>query len=108
MLGFFFTGDVELVVEDDARASLKDDTAAVVDAAEAALEPLPSWSAAQIEVVLRTAIVEGMGVKPKFAFGPLRVAVTGRRVSPPLFESMEILGREASLARLRRLRAQLG
>lgn len=45
-----------------------------------------------------------MGVKPRLAFGPLRVAVTGRQVSPPLFESMEILGRD-SLARLRALRA---
>ena len=48
-----------------------------------------------------------MGVKPKFAFAPLRVAITGRRVSPPLFESMEILGRESSLARVRALRAAL-
>jgi glutamyl-tRNA synthetase len=42
-----------------------------------------------------------MGIKPKLAFGPVRVAVTGRRVSPPLFESMELLGREESLRRLR-------
>ena len=48
-----------------------------------------------------------MGIKPRFAYGPLRVAVTGRQVSPPLFESMEILGRDHSLERLRRLRATL-
>ena len=48
-----------------------------------------------------------MGVKPRLAFGPLRVAVTGRQVSPPLFESMEILGRDSSLARLRALRSSL-
>jgi glutamyl-tRNA synthetase len=41
-----------------------------------------------------------MGLKPRNAFGPVRVAVTGRRVSPPLFESMELLGRERSLQRL--------
>jgi glutamyl-tRNA synthetase len=46
-----------------------------------------------------------MGLKPRNAFGPVRVAVTGARVSPPLFESMELLGRECSL---RRLRAALG
>ena len=41
---------------------------------------------------------------PKVAFGPVRVAVTGRRVSPPLFESLEILGRDATLARLQAVR----
>jgi glutamyl-tRNA synthetase len=107
MLGFFFVADDELAVEEDAKASLKDDAPAVLDAALAALVDLPTWVAADIEAALRAAIVEGMGVKPKFAFGPLRVAVTGRRVSPPLFESMEILGRDSSVARLRALRAEL-
>jgi glutamyl-tRNA synthetase len=41
-----------------------------------------------------------MGLKPRNAFGPVRIAVTGSRVSPPLFESLELLGRERSLARL--------
>jgi glutamyl-tRNA synthetase len=50
---------------------------------------------------LRAALVEGLGLKPRKAFGPIRVAITGRAVSPPLFESMQILGRERSLARLR-------
>jgi glutamyl-tRNA synthetase len=108
MLGFFFVGDGELVVEDDALASLKDDASAVLDTALTSLADLPSWVATDIEAALRAAIVDGMGVKPKFAFGPLRVAVTGRRVSPPLFESMEILGRDSSLARLQHLRARLG
>ena len=44
----------------------------------------------------------GSGLKPRVAFGPVRVAVTGRRVSPPLFESLELLGRDRSLARLQR------
>ncbi|HET8615032.1 MAG TPA: glutamate--tRNA ligase [Actinomycetales bacterium] len=107
MLGFFFVSDDGLVVEDDAAATLKDDAPAVLEKALQALEGLQVWVAADIEAALRAAIVEGMGVKPKFAFGPLRVAVTGRRVSPPLFESMEILGRDASLARLRSLRGRL-
>jgi glutamyl-tRNA synthetase len=42
-----------------------------------------------------------MGLKPRDAFGPLRTGISGRRISPPLFESMEILGKERSLARLR-------
>ena len=46
------------------------------------------------------ALVEGLGLKPRLAFGPVRIAVTGRKVSPPLFESLELLGRERSLGRL--------
>jgi glutamyl-tRNA synthetase len=45
--------------------------------------------------------VENLGLKPRLAFGPVRTAVSGRRISPPLFESMVILGRESSLRRLR-------
>ena len=88
----------------------------MLDAAVTALEALPddhsgvlgsqsSWSAAAVEAALRQALVEGLGLKPKFAFGPLRTAVSGRRVSPPLFESMEILGKASTLTRLRALRA---
>ena len=58
------------------------------------------FEAAGIEAALREALVEGLGLKPKHAFGPLRVAVTGRTISPPLFESMELLGRDVTLARL--------
>ncbi len=107
MLGFLFVADDKLVVEDDALSSLKDDAPAVLDAALAALRDLPSWVAADIEAALRAAIVDGMGVKPKLAFGPLRVAATGRRVSPPLFESMELLGRDSCLVRLGHLRTRL-
>jgi glutamyl-tRNA synthetase len=73
----------------------------VVEATVTALDGLATWATADIEAALRTALVEGLGMKPKLAFGPVRVAVTGRRVSPPLFESLELLGRERSLARLR-------
>lgn len=57
--------------------------------------------------MLRAALVEGLGIKPRLAYGPVRVALTGRRVSPPLFESLEILGRDESLARLRALLGSL-
>src|SRR5947208_2222763 len=77
----------------------------VLVAAVAALAPLPTWRASDLEAALRAALVDGLGLKPKNAFGPVRVAVTGRTVSPPLFESMELLGRERSLARLERARA---
>jgi glutamyl-tRNA synthetase len=104
MLGFLLVDGRDLEVEDESVASLKDDAPAVLDASLAALEPLQEWTSEPIEAALREALVEGLGIKPKFAFGPLRVAVTGRRISPPLFESMQILGREESLLRLRALR----
>ena len=56
---------------------------------------------------LRAVLVDGLGLKPRFAFGPVRVGITGSRVSPPLFESIELLGRESSLTRLRALRSSL-
>ena len=108
MLAFLFVADDELKVTGDAAASLTDDAPAALDASVQALQALGEWRAADIEAALRAALVAGLGLKPKVAFGPLRVAVTGRRVSPPLFESMEILGRESSLARLTALRSRLG
>jgi len=103
MLGFLFTADDALVVEDDALATLKDDAGDVLRAGIAALEGVESWATAEIEAALRAALIDGLGLKPRLAFGPLRVAVSGRRISPPLFESMEILGKESTIARLRRL-----
>ena len=84
----------------DAAAVLTADAAPTLDAAIAALEAVGEWSTPAIEDALRAALVDGLGLKPKMAFGPVRVAITGRRISPPLFESLEILGPEASLARL--------
>jgi glutamyl-tRNA synthetase len=107
MLAFLLVADEDVLVEDDAVASLKGDPAQVLDAALPALESLDSWAADDIQAALRAAIVDGLGIKPRLAFGPLRVGITGRRVSPPLFESMEILGRESTLARLRSFRATL-
>ena len=59
------------------------------------------------QCAMRGAIVDDMGIKPRLAFGPLRAAISGRRISPPLFESMELLGRSSSLVRLRALRERL-
>jgi glutamyl-tRNA synthetase len=112
MLGFLFTADGDLTTADDALTAVRADAAgslAILDAALGALsgEVTPTFEHAEIEAALRSAVVEGLGVKPKIAFTPLRVAVTGRRISPPLFESMQILGREACAARLAALRAQV-
>ena len=105
MLAFLFTPDADLVVEDDARPGA--DGADVLDGAIAALEPLGDWTTASIEAALRAELLDARGMKPRTAFGPLRAAISGRRISPPLFESLELLGRDSSLARIRALRATL-
>jgi glutamyl-tRNA synthetase len=107
MVAFLFTADDALVVEDDARKTLGENAAEVLDQALTHLTSLETWTTAALEEVLRQALVEDMGVSPRHAFGPLRVAISGRRVSPPLFESMEVLGRASSLVRLKALRQSL-
>lgn len=109
MLGFLFTTADALEYDEDAIASLKDDAPQVLAAGIAALEsvPEPEWSTETIQSALQSALIEGLGLKPRVAFGALRVAASGRRVSPPLFESFELLGREESIARLRRLASRL-
>ncbi|WP_113718565.1 glutamate--tRNA ligase [Arthrobacter dokdonensis] len=100
MLSFLFKKDDAVDVADDARKGLPANLTEVLDAALAALEPLADWTAENIQAALKEALVEGLGVKPRLAFGPVRTALSGRRISPPLFESMVILGKDSSLARL--------
>ena len=107
LLAFLFKADEEISTADDARKQLKESAPQVLAAAIEALEPLEDFTAANIEAALRAAIVDGLEIKPRLAFGPVRIAVSGERISPPLFESMEILGKESSLARLRKLAAEL-
>jgi glutamyl-tRNA synthetase len=103
MLKFLFTPERDFAPESEAAAkNLAVDAVPTVNAAVQALEALPVWDAASIETALKESLVDGLGLKPRKAFAPVRVAVTGRTVSPPLYESMELLGRERSLARLRR------
>ncbi|HEY2577106.1 MAG TPA: glutamate--tRNA ligase, partial [Streptosporangiaceae bacterium] len=73
-----------------------------LQAAETALKDLATWESGAIEQTLRDVLVDGLGLKPRVAFTPVRVAVTGQRVAPPLFESIDLLGRERTLARLAR------
>ncbi len=107
MLGFLFLDTEDIRHDPDAVAGLSDDAHAVLEASRRALAELEIFDTASIEQVLRDVLVDGLGIKPRFAFTPLRVAVTGRRISPPLFESMELLGREAVLARIERLAASV-
>ena len=108
LLAFLFTADEDITVADDARKQLKESAPQVLAAAIEALEPITEWDSSHIEAALRSAIVEGLDIKPRLAFGPVRIAVSGERISPPLFESMQILGKESSLKRLRKLAADLG
>jgi glutamyl-tRNA synthetase len=102
MLRFLLAPDGVFTVDEDAAAkNLGADAGPALTAAIAALEALPAWETAAIEGALKSALVDGLGLKPRKAFTPLRVALTGRTVSPPLYESREVLGRERSLARLR-------
>jgi glutamyl-tRNA synthetase len=87
--GFLFH-DVEADVDGDGE---------VVAAARDALAELEPFTAESIEIALR-AVLERLGLKPRQGFQPIRVAVTGSKVSPGLFESIELLGRETTLARL--------
>lgn len=73
----------------------------VLQAAITALEPLNEWATPAIEAALKTALIDELGLKPRKAFAPVRVAVTGSHISPPLYESLELLGRDVSLERLR-------
>jgi glutamyl-tRNA synthetase len=96
MLGFLFVDEEAFAPTDEIGEAGQD----VVRASYDALSGLQEWTTEAIEGALREALVEGMGLKPRNAFGPVRVAVTGSRVSPPLFESLELLGRERALGRL--------
>src|SRR6185312_409057 len=101
LLGFLFVPQDEFAVNpDDAAKVLTPDAEPVLKAAEATLAQLEPWDAATIEAALKEALVDGLGLKPKVAFAPVRVAVTGRRVSPPLYQSICLLGRDLTLARL--------
>jgi len=107
LLAFLFTADDSLEYDADALPKDADQARLVLDASYAALTQLDDFSTAAIEEVLRRELIDGAGLKPRDAFGPLRTAISGRRISPPLFESMEILGKESTLTRLERFRATL-
>jgi glutamyl-tRNA synthetase len=102
MLSFLLKTTDEIVVEEDAKAGLPANTREILDASIVALEPIgdADFKTETIQNALQAALIEGMGEKPRNAFGPLRTAISGRRISPPLFESMQILGKNETLARL--------
>ncbi|WP_285506703.1 glutamate--tRNA ligase [Actinokineospora sp. NBRC 105648] len=103
MVRFLYATEEDFAPEPEAAAkNLGADAKPVLEASIAALEALPEWTTAAIEEALKGALVDGLGLKPRKAFAPVRVAVTGRTVSPPLYESLELLGRDRTLTRLRK------
>jgi len=106
MVDFLFLEE-PLLDEASWEAVAKDDTAAaVLDAASAAYRD-SAWTAEALHSATQ-AIADALGRKLNKVQAPIRVAVTGRRVGPPLFQSLEVLGREAVLARLHAARERLG
>ena len=96
-----------MVFDADSVAKLKDGADEIQHAAVEVLKGLDDFSADAIQAALRARLCDDMGVKPRLAFAPVRVAVTGSRVSPPLFEAMEILGPQSTLHRMQRFEAEM-
>jgi glutamyl-tRNA synthetase len=109
MVASLLSDDQYIAPEADARKQLKASAGEVLDAAIAALSDVPEteWKAESLHELLTSKLVDEGGYKPRLAFGPVRVAVSGRRVSPPLFESLEIIGKDVTLARLANLQKNL-
>ena len=100
MLKFLFVEDVIFDAESETKVK-EEPSQHVISQALSALENVNDWKHEVIEAALRAVLIEKLGLKPRLAFGPVRIAVTGSHISPPLFESMELLGKARSLARLK-------
>ncbi len=102
LLRFLFAPADEFAIDPAAGAkNLGPGATEVLQAAITALEPLAEWTTEAIEAALKKALIDDLGLKPRKAFSPVRVAVTGSHISPPLYESLELLGRGLTLDRLR-------
>jgi glutamyl-tRNA synthetase len=98
LMQFLFVAEADFTIDEGARNRLDID---IARAALGALEPVVDWTAERIEAALRDELVGKLELKPRKAFVPVYVAVTGKTSATPLFESLELLGRERSLTRLR-------
>ncbi|MFG3614775.1 glutamate--tRNA ligase [Nocardia sp. NPDC047654] len=102
LLRFLFAPADEFAIDPAAGAkNLGSGASEVLQSAITVLEPLTDWTAEAIEEALKKALIDDLGLKPRKAFAPVRVAVTGSHISPPLYESLELLGRGVTLDRLR-------
>lgn len=103
LLGFLFVGAAELEYNEEALSKLRDSAPEALRGAREALNALDDFTPETIKPALDAALVEGLGIKPRFAFGPLFVAMTGTNVSIPVIDSIAILGREEAVARIDQL-----
>lgn len=105
LLKFLVIPDEELTIDEKSgRKNLKEEAIQSLEVGIETLEGVAEWKTEAIEAALSKALIEDLGLKPRKAYGALRVGTTGAAVSPPLFESMELLGRESTLKRLRAAR----
>ena len=109
MLSFLFVSADKIEIMDDARAGLPENAGEIAIAAAAKLDTVSDaeFKTEHIQELLNALLIEQMELKPRVAFGPLRTAISGRRISPPLFESMQILGRDETIARLKAFAASV-
>jgi glutamyl-tRNA synthetase len=99
MLKFLFVA--KFAVDSEELPKILDEQSQIVlKKTDEVLKGLASWDHETIHEALKTALIEGLGLKPRIAFSAIRIAVTGSHISPPLFESLELLGRERSLERI--------
>ena len=99
LLKFLFTSN--FAVDTDAVSKITDESSKeVLKRSLTELEKVSTWDHTSLETVLRSALIEDMGLKPRVAFTALRIATTGSTISPPLFESMELLGKDAVISRI--------
>ena len=102
LLSFLFKTADQISIDTDALDGMPENVGEVLNAAIAALQGIgeKEFKTEPVQAALNHALIEVLGLKPRFAFGPLRTGISGRRISPPLFESMEILGKTETIARL--------
>lgn len=108
MLGFLFKTADQIVFEADAVEGLSENTLDVLAVAADVLEGIEDFTTTNIQDALNAKLIEELQLKPRLAFGPLRTGISGRRISPPLFESMEILGKQETIERLKAFARSLG
>lgn len=108
LMGFLFKDAGELEYDEKAVGKLRDTAPAVLDMAIDVFGELDNFDVDTVKAAVDQHIVEGMEIKPRFAFAPMFVAMTGTNVSLPVVDSMSILGRDETISRLRRFRDTLG
>lgn len=108
LLKFLFIKPDEFAIDEAAKQkNLGEAAVPVLRATVKALEGVSEWTADPIEEALKADLIDELGLKPNKAFAPVRVAVTGSHISPPLYQSLELLGREIAMDRLRAALSEL-